>query len=83
MKILVLGDVMGLSGRKVLKKYLSKINSRRIKGIIVVSSTSTITKKYSWNKFDKELYSKLLFWENELMKLNKNYTKKWMKNFKI
>ena len=25
MKILVLGDVMGLSGRKALKKYLSKV----------------------------------------------------------
>lgn len=56
-----------------LKKYLSKVNSHRIKGIIVVSSTSTITKKYSWNKFDKELYSKLSFWENELIKLKKIY----------
>lgn len=56
-----------------LKKYFKKVNLIKIKGIVIVSSTSTITKKYSWNKFDKDLYTKLSFWEEELIKLSKLY----------
>ena len=53
------------------KKYINELNRKKIKGIIVVSSTSRNTKKYSWNKFDKKLYSKLSYWEEELIKINK------------
>ena len=56
-----------------LKIYLKKINTIKIKGLIVVSSTSVITKKFSWNRFDKELHHKLSYWEDELIKLNKIY----------
>ena len=57
--------------------YLESIFNKRyikckyIKGIIVTSSTSVITKKYSWNKFDKDLHSKLLSCEKRLINLNK------------
>ena len=44
------------------KRYLDKKN---VKGIIITSSTSIITKKYSWNRFDKNLYGKLMFWEKD------------------
>ena len=59
-----------------LKNYISKINQKKIKGIIVTSSTSINTKKYSWNKFDKKLYSELSNWEDELIKINKKYNLK-------
>ena len=41
-----------------LKKYLPKINASKIKGLIVTSSTSVLTKNYSWSYFDKKLYEK-------------------------
>ena len=56
-----------------LKDYINKINQKKIKGIILTSSTSVLTKKYSWNKFDKKLYSELSFWEQELIKLHKKF----------
>ena len=56
-----------------LEKYLEKYNKSSIKGIIVTSSTSSITKKYSWNEYDKKLTQKLLFWENKLIELQKKY----------
>lgn len=55
-----------------LKKYINKINPKQIKGIIVTSSTSIKTKKYSWNEFDKKLFHNLSYWEEELIKLAKN-----------
>ena len=39
MKILILGDVMGLSGRKALKKNLSKIISKKM---ILIFQLSTV-----------------------------------------
>ncbi len=56
-----------------LKNYINTRNQKKIKGIILTSSTSVITKKYSWNKFDEELYSQLSYWEGELIKLNKKF----------
>ncbi len=56
-----------------LRNYINKKNRDKIKGIIVTSSTSVNTKKYSWNKFDKKLYSDLSYWEEELMKINKKF----------
>ena len=47
----------------LIKKY------NKIKGIIVTSSKVN-TKKYSWNKFDKKLYSDL---SKELIKINKKF----------
>jgi len=52
-----------------LKNYLEQINLKKIKGLIIISSTSVKTKKYSWNDFDKKLYYELSFWEKELIKL--------------
>ena len=46
MKILVLGDVMGFSGREVIKKYLPKIpHSLNIPKLTPVFLTKTIFKK--------------------------------------
>ena len=59
-----------------LKNYINKINIKKIKGIIVTSSTSVKTKRYSWNEFDKNLYRKLSQWEKELIKLNKKHNLK-------
>ena len=59
-----------------LKTYIKKINTNKIKGIIVTSSTSVNTKRYSWDKFDKSLFMKLSYWEEELIKINKNYNLK-------
>ena len=56
-----------------LRNYINKKNRDKIKGIIVTSSTSLNTKKYSWNKFDKKLYSDLSYWEEELIKIKKNF----------
>ncbi len=56
-----------------LRNYINKKNRAKIKGIIVTSSTSVNTKKYSWNKFDKKLYSDLSYWEEELIKINKKF----------
>lgn len=56
-----------------LKNYINKKNRDKIKGIIVTSSTSINTKQYSWNKFDRKLYSDLSYWEEELMKIHKEF----------
>ncbi len=48
-------------------KFLDKIEL-----IITCSSTSIITKKYAFNKFDKKLFLKLFYSENNIMKLSKN-----------
>ncbi len=50
-----------------------EINKNYILSIIVTSSSSVITKKYSWNKFDNNLYEKLRFWEEKLIFINKKY----------
>ena len=50
-----------------------KINKNKILAIIVISSSSVITKKYSWNKFDNNLYKTLSLYEEKLFKLNKKY----------
>ena len=59
-----------------LKNYINTINIKKISGIIVTSSTSVNTKRYAWNKFDKNLYLKLSYWEQELINLNKNHNLK-------
>ena len=56
-----------------IENYLETYSKSLIKGIIVTSSTSSITKKFSWNKYDKNLTRKLLFWENKLIELQKKY----------
>ena len=48
-----------------LKRYINSINQKKIKGLIVTSSTSINTKKYCWNKFDKKLYSDLSYWDKQ------------------
>ena len=55
----------------LLKK--NKVNRDLISGIIVTSSTSVITKKYSWNIFDNNLYKKLSLFEKKLINLSTNY----------
>ena len=49
-----------------LKSYIKLINREKVKGIIITSSTSINTKKYTWNKFDKKLYSELSYWEESV-----------------
>ena len=58
-----------------LESFLKRkeINKNNILGIIVTSSTSVITKKYPWNKFDKNLYEKLFLWEEKLLFINRKY----------
>ena len=56
-----------------LKNYLKQINLKKIKGLIIISSTSVKTKKYSWNDFDKKLYYELSFWEKELINISNIY----------
>jgi len=51
----------------------NKLNKKNVLGIIATSSTSVITKKYAWNKYDKNLYKKLIFWEQKLIFLNNKY----------
>ena len=55
------------------KKFYNENHFGKIKGLIIISSTSVKTKKYSWNNFDKKLYSELSYWENELVEFNKKY----------
>ena len=43
-----------------------------IKGIICCSSTSVITKKYSWHNYDKKLISKISYSEQSLIKICSN-----------
>lgn len=52
-----------------LISYLKIANTRNIKGVIVTSSTSVITKKYSWNRFDRKLSQNLEYWEDKLKEL--------------
>ena len=44
-------------------------NKFKIKGIICCSSSSVITKKYSWHNYDKELISKISSAEQNLIKI--------------
>lgn len=55
------------------KNYLNKFNGKNIKSLIIVSSTSVVTKKYAWSNFDKKLALDLHFWEQELIKLTSKY----------
>ena len=55
------------------KNYLNKFNDKNIKALIIVSSTSVITKKYAWSSFDKKLALDLHYWEQELIKLTSKY----------
>ena len=48
------------------KKYL-------IKGIICCSSTSVITKKYSWHNYDKKLVTRIFSSEQKIMKICRIY----------
>ena len=50
-----------------------KIIKNCILGIIVTSSSSVITKKYSWNQFDINLYKRLSLWEEKLISINRKY----------
>ncbi len=54
-----------------LKSFLIKNNKERIRNIIITSSTSIYTKKYSWNNNDKKLFKKLNFWEKEFIDIVK------------
>lgn len=56
-----------------LVSFLKKTNHKKIKAIIITSSTSVLTKKYSWNKFDKQLYQKLDYWEDKLKEIMNFY----------
>lgn len=56
-----------------LVSFLKKTNHKKIKAILITSSTSVLTKKYSWNKFDKELYHKLNYWEDKLKEIMNFY----------
>ena len=55
------------------KKFYKEANFKKIKGLIIVSSTSVTTKKYSWNNFDKKLYSDLSYSEKELLNLQEKH----------
>ena len=48
--------------KKDYKRYL-------IKGIICCSSTSVITKKYSWHNYDKKLVKRILYSEQKIMEI--------------
>ena len=53
--------------------YKNKKNDlENIKKIIVVSSSSVITKKFAFNKFDRLLVQKLIYAENEIIKISRN-----------
>ena len=53
--------------------YKNKKNDlENIKKIIVVSSSSVITKKFAFNKFDRLLVQKLIFAENEIINISRN-----------
>ena len=51
-----------LINKKIFKKF-------KIKGIICCSSTSVITKKFSWHDYDKKLVSKISSSEQSIMKI--------------
>lgn len=46
---------------------------KKIKGLIICSSSSALTKRFSYNKFDKELSSKLKNSEDEIFKIFEKY----------
>ena len=48
----------------------------KISGIVCCSSSSVLTKRYSFNSFDKDLVNKIENAENTLKKLSKNYNLK-------
>ena len=54
-------------------KYLNSYDKKlfeKIDSVVIVSSTSTLTKRFSTNQFDKNLYSKLSYSENYLSALS-------------
>ena len=59
-----------------LTSYLKVVNHKKVKSLIITSSTSVITKKYSWNSFDKKLSQKLDYWEIKLKELMNLYNLK-------
>ena len=57
--------------------YLDKKNTnllRTLKGLIVFSSTSVLTKKYASNEFDKKISKKLKQSEDEILSICKKYS---------
>lgn len=62
-----------------LSVFLEKLHKKeflkfiKIKGLIICSSSSVITKRFSYNNFDKELYSLLKNSEERIMKLFEKY----------
>ena len=51
--------------------YSNKYVKYKLKRIIACSSSSQITKKYSWNKYDKSLIQKITNAENNLIEITK------------
>ena len=62
-----------------LSVFLEKLHKKdflkfiKIKGLIICSSSSVITKRFSYNNFDKELFSLLKNSEERIMKLFEKY----------
>ena len=56
-----------------LESFLKFNRNYKIKGLIVISSSSVITKKYSWNIFEKNLSKKISYWEKKLLDIKKSY----------
>ena len=87
MKILVLGDVMGLSGRTALKKNLSNIITEKkidfsvINGENAADDGKGIKKNRRWNFFSRDRCNN--FWQSYLgqRRYNKIYWKR-TKTFK-
>ena len=59
-------EIVKFLGNLINEKNYNKF---QIKGIICCSSTSVITKKYSWHNYDKELISKISSAEQNLIKI--------------
>ena len=60
-----------------LKSILNNQNMMgKISGIVCCSSSSVLTKKYSFNSFDKDLVNRIEIAENTLKKLSKKYNLK-------
>ena len=64
----------------LIKKFLIKLEQcnldtlKTLKGLIIFSSTSAITKKYSANDFHNKLSKKLISSENKILSLCKKYS---------
>ena len=60
-----------------LDQLFSKKSSslKKIKGLIICSSSSVMTKRFASNKFDKDLYYKLLDSEDKILKLSNKLKK--------